>query len=235
MKKLIVIANDLEGSGKSILARAISAHLKNNEISHQLITSDERDMTESFDGEFWDLEDELDSSQLIAAMDAHDALVLDIHSGAARNWGEFCENEEIENLLVELDAEMTMVFPETGSERCNHEVLDLSEIFSDTADYVVAHLPMESATDIDWEKSPADKAMKNLGGINLEIADLSDELVTAINSSSKNFISALDRPEDLPRFAEVQMCQWLENVSASLDEAGDYLIPEVMGSLVLDY
>ena len=86
MKKLIIVANDLEGSGKSILSRAISAHLKTNEVSHLLITSNELDVTENFEGDFWDLEDELDSSALISAMDAHDAVVLDLHSGAARNW-----------------------------------------------------------------------------------------------------------------------------------------------------
>jgi len=235
MKKLIVIANDLESSGKSILARAVSAHLKNNEVSHQLITSDELDVTENFEGDFWDLEDELDSSMLISAMDAHDAIVLDIHSGAARNWGEFCETEEIENLLVELDAEMTLVFPDTGSERCNNEIVDLGEIFADSADYVVAHLPVESRTDIEWTKSPADKAMKNLGAVNLAVPVLSDELVTAIGSSNNNFVSAMNRPEDLPRFAEVQMCQWLESISNELNEASNYLIPEVTGSLVLDY
>ena len=114
-------------------------------------------------------------------------------------------------------------------------MVDLAEIFGDIADYVVAHLPMESATDIEWLKSPADKAMKNLGAVNLDIADLSVELTTAIKSSTNNFVSALNRPEDLPRFSEVQMCQWLESVGQSLDDASNYLIPESMGSLVLDY
>lgn len=237
MKKLIIVANDLESSGKSVLARAISSHLKNNEVSHQLITSNEMDVTDTFEGEFWDLEDQFDSSLLIAAMDSHDALVLDIHTGAARNWGEFCEEEEIENLLVELDAEMTIVIPSTGNEQCNNEIVDLGEIFSDSADYVIAHVPMEveERTALEWTKSPADKAMRNLGAVNLDISDLSDDLVTAIGSSNKNFVSALNQPSTLPRFTEVQITQWLENVGNSLEEAGDYLLPEVMGAVVLDY
>ena len=36
-------------------------------------------------------------------------------------------------------------------------------------------------------------------------------------------------------FTEVQITQWLENVCTSLDEASDYLLPEVMGAVVLDY
>ncbi len=237
MKKLIIVANDLESSGKSVLARAISSHLKNIEVSHQLITSNETDVTDTFEGDFWDLEDQFDSSVLIAAMDAHDAIVLDIHTGAARNWGEFCEEEEIENLLVELDAEMTVVIPANSSERSNNEIVDLAEIFTDSADYVVAHLPIEieERTRVEWAKSPADKSMRNLGAVNLEISDLSDELLTAIGSSNKDLVSALNQPSALPRFTEVQLSQWLESVSNSLDEASDYLIPEVMGAVVLDY
>lgn len=237
MKKLIIVANDLESSGKSVLARAISSHLKNNEVSHQLITSNEMDVTDTFEGDFWDLEDQFDSSLLISAMDSHDALVLDIHTGAARNWGEFCDEEEIENLLVELDAEMTIVIPSTGNEQCNNEIVDLGEIFADSADYVIAHVPMEveERTVLKWTKSPADKAMRNLGAVNLDISDLSDDLVTAIGSSNKNFVSALNQPSTLPRFTEVQITQWLENVGNSLEEASDYLLPEVMGAVVLDY
>ena len=55
MKKLIVVVNDLERSGKSSTARAISHHLTNLEVKHLLVTSDEMDMTDTFPGEFWDL------------------------------------------------------------------------------------------------------------------------------------------------------------------------------------
>lgn len=235
MKKLIAIANDLECSGKSVLARAVASHLKGCEVNYLLITSNEMDVNDSFEGDYWDLEDQFDTSALIAAMDAYDAIVLDIHTGAARNWGEICETEKVEDLLIELDAEMTVVIPDSGSERCNEEIVDLVDIFADSADYVIAHVPTEEKGKLEWAKSPANKATQYLGSIEVEISGLSDDLLTAIDSSNRDFVSALNQPNELPRFTEVQMCQWLERVSSALEEASDYLIPEVMGSVVLDY
>lgn len=234
MKKLIVVVNDLERSGKSALARAVAHHLTESEVKHLLVTSDEMDMTDSYKGEFWDLEDQFDVSLLIGALDNYDAIVLDVHTGAARNWGEFCENEDLENLLAELDAEMTMVIPNNQSERCNEEISDLAEIFADQADYVVAHLPGDDRS-VKWKASPAEKALRYLGASEVSFPGMSDDLVTALETSEVQFANALNNPSELPRFAEVQVTQWLEKASEALVAGQDYLLPEAVVEVALDY
>ena len=235
MKKLIVVVNDLERSGKSSTARAITHHLNELEVNHLLVTSNEMDMTDSFAGEFWDLEDQFEISQLIGALDSHDAVVVDIHTGAARNFGEFCENEELENLLAELDTEMTLVIPNNQSERCNEEITDLAEIFADQADYVIAHLPADERTQVPWKKSPAEKAIRYLGAAQVDIPGLSDDLLTAMENTEVEFAEALNNPSGLPRFAEVQITQWLEKTSEARSVGREYLVPEEVGEVALDY
>jgi hypothetical protein len=234
MKKLIVVANDLERSGKSCLARAVVHHLKELEARVRLVTSNEMEVTDEFDGDFWDLEDQFEVSSLIAALDRHDAVVLDLHSGAARNWGEFCESEDLENLLVELEAEMTLLIPNNQSERCNEEIVDLAEIFSDSADYVIAHLPGGDRS-VKWKASAAEKAIRYLGATEVRIPEMGDDLKTAIENTDADFAQALNDPSNLPRFAEVQVSQWLEKVSGVLAEASDYLHPEAVTEVALDY
>lgn len=234
MKKLIVVVNDLERSGKSALARAISHHLNESEVKHLLVTSNEMDMTDSYKGEFWDLEDQFDVSLLIGALDSYDAIVLDVHTGAARNWGEFCESEDLENLLAELDAEMTMVIPNNQSERCNEEMTDLAEIFADQADYVIAHLPGDDRA-VKWKASPAEKAVRYLGASEVNFPGMSDDLVTALETSEVEFANALNNPSGLPRFAEVQVTQWLEKANEALIAGHDYLLPEAVVEVALDY
>lgn len=234
MKKLIVVVNDLERSGKSALARAISHHLNESEIKHLLVTSNEMDMTDSYKGEFWDLEDQFDVSLLIGALDSYDAIVLDVHTGAARNWGEFCESEDLENLLAELDAEMTMVIPNNQSERCNEEMTDLAEIFADQADYIIAHLPGDDRA-VKWKASPAEKAVRYFGASEVNFPGMSDDLVTALETSEVEFANALDNPSELPRFAEVQVTQWLEKANEALVAGHDYLLPEAVVEVALDY
>jgi hypothetical protein len=235
MKKLIVVVNDLERSGKSALARTLSHHLKSQEIKHLLVTSNEMNMTDSFPGEFWDLEDQFDVSQLIGAIDSFSAVILDVHTGGARNWGDFFEAEDLENLLAELDAEMTLVIPDTRSERCNEEICDLTEIFADQADYVIAHLPGDPRNEVKWKGSLADKAIRYLGAGTVDIPGISDDLRTALDNAGMEFTEALNNPSELPRFAEVQLSQWLERASSCLSGGNEYLIPDSVGSVALDY
>jgi hypothetical protein len=235
MKKLIVVVNDLERSGKSALARTLSHHLKSQEIKHLLVTSNEMDMTDSFPGEFWDLEDQFDVSQLIGAIDSHSAVILDVHSGGARNWGDFFEAEDLENLLAELDAEMTLVIPDTRSERCNEEICDLTEIFADQADYVIAHLPGDSRNEVKWKGSLADKAIRYLGAGTVDIPGISDDLRTALDNAGIDFTEALNNPSELPRFAEVQLTQWIDRASSCLSAGNEYLIPDSVSTVALDY
>jgi hypothetical protein len=235
MKKLIVVVNDLERSVKSALARTLSHHLKSQEIKHLLVTSNEMNMTDSFPGEFWDLEDQFDVSQLIGAIDSFSAVILDVHTGGARNWGDFFEAEDLENLLAELDAEMTLVIPDTRSERCNEEICDLTEIFADQADYVIAHLPGDPRNEVKWKGSLADKAIRYLGAGTVDIPGISDDLRTALDNAGMEFTEALNNPSELPRFAEVQLSQWLERASSCLSGGNEYLIPDSVGSVALDY
>ena len=235
MKKLIVLVNDLERSGKSAVARTLSHHLASQEVKHLLVTSNELDMTDSFPGEFWDLEDQFDLSQLISAIDKNSAVILDVHSGGARNWGEFFEAEDLENLLAEIDAEMTLVIPDTRSERCNEEICDLTEIFADQADYVIARLPGDVKNEVKWKGSLADKAVRYLGASIVELPGISDDLRTALDNAGLDLVEALNQPAELPRFAEVQLSQWLERASSCLDGGSEYLVPDQVGSVALDY
>ncbi|MEM7697797.1 MAG: hypothetical protein AAF236_05275 [Verrucomicrobiota bacterium] len=235
MKKLLIVLNDLEHSGKSVLARALSQHLTANEVNNLLVTSNEEDMTETFAGEFWDLEDDFGLSQVITALDNHDAVVVDAHSGAARNWAEFCEEKEIESLLGELEAEMTVVIPNTRSERCNEEITDLCELFADQADYVVAHLPGDERYEVKWKSSPAEKATRYLGAQIVEMPGIPEALSTALESAGTTLPEALNNSKKLSRFAEVEVDQWIERASEALASAEDFIMPEALGSVALDY
>ncbi|NNE92548.1 MAG: hypothetical protein HKN23_12950 [Verrucomicrobiales bacterium] len=237
MKKLIVVANDLEGSGKSTLARALNKHLTDQEIRTLLVTSDERDVDESFPGDYWDFDDELELSQLIHALDRHDAVILDVQSGMARVWADFCAEEELDTLLGEMDVEMSVVIPVNSSERSNEEMADIADLFADQADYVVAHMPMEPqrSKEIQWKGSEAAKAVKYLGAFEINVPQIETDLETALGSAELTLPQALDRLTEVPRFLEVEACQWLEQVSGEVHTADDYLVPEEVGTLVAAY
>lgn len=234
MKKLLVVLNDLEGSGKSTVARTLSHYLKENDVPHKLIISEEGDAEAGLEGEFWDIEDEIEMSQLIRTLDRSDAVIVDVASGAARNWAEFCESEELDNVLAEMDVEMTVIIPEHLSERCHEEVVDIAEIFSDQADYVIAHLPITAKGSVEekWKGGYAAKALNYLGALEITIPPIGSDLATALESGDVTLGQALGQMENLPRFLEVQVTEWREQAALACEQAGDYLIPERIDGLV---
>ena len=223
MKKLVVVANDLETSGKSTVARAIARHLGDQEIQYSFVTSDEQDVDDFFEGDYWDLNEEIELSELIHALDRNEAVILDVQSGMARVWADFCEEQELDILLSEMDVEMSLVIPTNASERSNEEVADLAQMFSDQADYVIAHTSMEAqgSREIAWKGSEAAKAVKYLGAMEINVPEVDSDLATALESSELELGSAIDRLTEIPRFLEVQVCQWLESCSEQLASADD--------------
>ena len=234
MKKLLVVLNDLEGSGKSTVARTLSHYLSDQSVRHALVISDERDAEAGLTGEFWDIEDEIEMGQLIRSLDRNDAVILDIASGAARNWADFCESEELDSVLSEMDVEMTLIIPEHRAERCHEEIVDLAEIFSDQADYVIVHLPIEPKGSVEekWKGGYAAKAVNYLGALELNLPGIDSDLDAALESSDLSLGQALGQLDELPRFLEVQVTEWREKAILACERASEYLIPERVDGLV---
>lgn len=235
MKRLIVVVNDLERSGKSSIARAVHHHLTSEcETESLLVTSDETNLTDEFEGDYWDLDEDLSLETVIDSIEENDAVVVDVHTGGARNWAEFCENTEFDNVLADLGAEMTLVVPNTGGIRCNEEISDIVDLFADSADYIIAHTNTADRDQIDWKGSDAQKATRNLGSIEVNFPTVSSELETALGSAGRDMCEALTNAEALPRFAEIKISQWLEEVSARLEDADEFINAEG-AELALEY
>lgn len=228
MKKLIAVINDLEGSGKTSLASVLQHTYKEAGYDAQLISTDEADIENNFTADFWDFEDEVDLSMLIGALDSHDAVILDIASGSARVWSDFCQENELDILLSEIDADMTLVLPVHASERNLNEVVDLLDIFSDSADYVIAQLPMAArrSEPVKWKGSQAAKACNFLGASQITLPGISSDLETALESHDLTLSKALQSLENLPRFVEVEVMQWREAAQESIAQESAYLFGE---------
>jgi len=235
MKRLVVVVNDLERSGKTSISRAIHHFLaKNCELKSLFVTSDDSNLSEDFDGEFWDIDEAMPVGPVMDAIESHDAVVFDVHSAGARNWNEFFENTDFDNILADLGAEMTLVIPNTGGERCNEEIVDLVEIFSDMTDYLIVHTETDKRDRLKWKGSEAEEALRYLNSQQIKMPKISEDLVTALESAGQDLCEALSMAEELPRFAEVQITQWLEEVSNRLEKAGDYLLAD-SSDLALEY
>lgn len=228
MKKLIVVANDLEGSGKSTFALSFQHLLNNQEVKHSFITTDEDDVNENFSGDYWDFDEELEISQLIRSIDRNEVVILDVKSGGARIWADFFEENEVDTLLAEIDASMTLVVPCHDTPQCHNELIELAEIFSDSTDYVIPHFnyPNHRSKNLTWEGSYVAKVTDYLGALHFEMPPLNSDLATALESHDLALSQSLTQLDQLPRFVEVAAMQWLEQVSKAILGTREYVLPK---------
>lgn len=228
MKKLIAVINDLEESGKSTFSYSFQHLLVNQEVKHLFITTDSRDMDDNFAGDYWDFDEQLEVSQLIMAIDRNDVVLLDVNSGSARTWAEFFTDNELETVLSEIDASMTLVIPCHNSEPCHTELVELAELFSDSADYVIPHFPLPAAggTKQAWKGSYAAKVTDFLGALHFDMPEINKELATALESHGLSLSQSLCQLDQLPRFVEVAVMQWLEQIAKAINSTGEYVLPD---------
>jgi hypothetical protein len=88
---------------------------------------------------------------------------------------------------------------------------------------------------VKWKGSLADKAIRYLGAGTVDIPGISDDLRTALDNAGIDFTEALNNPSELPRFAEVQLTQWIDRASSCLSAGNEYLIPDSVSTVALDY
>ena len=146
------------------------------------------------------------------------------------------EAEDIDTLLAEMDVEMTVVIPEHPAERCHEEIVDLIEVISDRADYVIVHCPIRargSAPENWGRRNPAYKASISLGAMEVNMPAISEDFQTALESGGIDLASALLNPRNLPRFIEVPVSLWLEEMGQAFEAAESYLLPETGHAMVV--
>ena len=225
MKKLILIQNDCSRSGKSTVAAAISNMLKQRGVGFNLCHTDEERME---DPDFFDLVD-FDQSQIIELVDSEPVTVIDVATGTAEDLAEIFTKHELDDLLAELDVEITVVIPVVSTEESLEETVRLAETFADGADYVVAMTGKEEKrlAQEDWDASYAAKAMGYLGAIEVEIPAASSALVATLKEQQISMADASSNPGQLPGFAKTEIDGWYEACIANMAIAHDYLLGEL--------
>ncbi len=211
MKKLILIANDLPGSGKSTLSEVLVANFTSQELSvGHLATncSDDADerLSPSPSITAWDFEEDSEMNTLLAHLDESDAVVIDIGTGDLSDFYEKAEDTQLFDILGELGVELTVAIPLHGGSDPTETIVEIAESFSDNADYVVVRegkLPREI-----WEGSYAQKVMKYLGAVEITAPGANGALGKALGELGYDLHEAQTHRNNLPRALKAPLSKW---------------------------
>ena len=222
MKKLILLQNDYPSTGKSTLARCFSHYLNRFGVTHQL-----RTLVEETDCE--DDEHLLDASRLtprsfMEVLDESSITVLEVATGQGDFFGKFYTNHYLSQTLDAAGVSVSVVLPVTSESESFDSVIEAAEIYSDHAEYLIAHLITSSYEDDDkvWDTSYAARVMDMFEAVELHIPELGFQVEHILRAQHNDLAGALLKSNPDEAYGK-DFTKWYGRVESQIDSAHQYL------------
>ncbi len=225
MKKLILLLNDYPSTGKSTLARCFSHYLNRFGVHHQLKT-----LVEETDCE--DVESLLDASRLtprsfLGVLDENPITVLEVTTGQGDFFGKFYSNHGLDMVLEEAGISLSVVLPVTSESESFDSVIEAAEIYSDHAEYLIAHLITSSYEDDDkvWDSSYAARVMDMFEAVELHIPEVGFQVEHELHARHLDLSDVLLDAE-IQQSLGKDFTKWHARVLGQVESARQYLFGE---------
>jgi len=225
MKKLIIVLNNVEGTGKSTCSRGINELLIGREFQSTLLQTDPNE-PRGEGTQYLDVGEKPDISEFIEVMDSGDAAVLDLNSGTIEDFGEFFFECELADVMTELEVQITFVVPVVDDVRSLEGARNVAEIFGGAADFIVVTTPIGYDEYEKWETSEAKKAMDHLNAIEVAMPEIEESMIEEIEERGLCLSLAIEERWELPRFLLNELQSWLLGFHGELEAAEGLLVPD---------
>jgi len=221
MKKLIILQNDYPSTGKSTLARCFSRYLNQFGVQHQLMTlAEEPDSAD---------EHTLDSTrltprELLQIIDASPITMIEIATGTGEFFSKFYQTHELDQVLNEAGVALSVVLPVTSESDSFDGVIEAAEVYSDNAEYLIAHLITSSYEDDDkvWDSSYAARVMDMFEAVELHIPEIGFQTELQLRAQHMDLATAILNP-DAEELLGKDFSKWSKRVMGQVDSARQFL------------
>lgn len=221
MKKLILIQNDYPGSGKSTLALCLNRYLQKYGVSHQMLTLSEEDTSGAPGSKNLDASS-LTPREFLAQVDAAPLTILDVSTGLGEFFNKFYQGCEMDQILHEAGVAVSVVLPVTADRESFDSVIDAAEVYSDNAEYLIAHLVTSCYDEDDkvWDTSYAARVMDMFEAVELHIPEITFQMELSTEHMSLN--TALQKG-DAEELLGKEYTKWHRRVMGQVDSVRQFL------------
>lgn len=224
MKKLILVTNDAQSCGKTSIALVLSEYLRRKQIRHCLVhTSTEQELP--CDTEMLNLEDGISPSEIVNLLGRHDALICDIHTENGTDFSNFFHKHGLDEVLMELNAELTVVLPICDDADVHRQALSMAEAYTGMGEFIAVRSSLLADVPEKFAGSPVQKALKLLGAQVVNAPALEDTTLDQIDELDLTLPLALTQRQLLPRFLTHQLLSWEVAFAEALSEVAEHLVP----------
>lgn len=227
MKKLIIIQNDYAGAGKTTLFHCLARYLKrHNAPFHSVVLSEEEEAASN--GAKWLDSNQLDLRRFIGQLDEAPITLLETVTGQGEMFAKFYERQELGDLLHEMGVDLTVVIPVTSETDSHESVIEAAEVYSDNAQYLIAHQITSSYEDDDqvWDRSYAARVMDMFEAVELHIPEVDFQLEHQLRARHTDVASAL-LEDNADEVYGKDFTKWHSRVNAQIESAHHYLFAEI--------
>ena len=230
MKKLILIQNDHPSTGKSTLVHCLSRYLDQYGVPHQVKALAE-DLAEDKPDHF------LDSSRLtvrsfLHVLDKCPITILEISTGLAEFFLKFYQNHQLESLLDGAGVSLSVVLPITSESDSFDAVIEAAEVYSDNAEYLIAHLITSSYEDDEkiWDRSYAARVMDMFEAVELHIPEIGFQIEMELRAQHKELAEAILDLNAAGSYGK-DFTKWNNRVMGQVESARQFLFGEAFKPL----
>ena len=230
MKKLILIQNDHPSTGKSTLVHCLSRYLDQYGVPHQVKALAE-DLAEDKPDHF------LDSSRLtvrsfLHVLDKCPITILEISTGLAEFFLKFYQNHQLESLFDGAGISLSVVLPITSESDSFDAVIEAAEVYSDNAEYLIAHLITSSYEDDEkiWDRSYAARVMDMFEAVELHIPEIGFQIEMELRAQHKELAEAILDLNAAGSYGK-DFTKWNNRVMGQVESARQFLFGEAFKPL----
>lgn len=227
MKRLVLILNGKGGVGKSFFAVNFVQFLKDKNIAHSAIDSDNENSTlKRFhtDARFLDLDDRRELDEIFNALEKSNLVVMDCRAASTDLFIDYFTEIDLPTVLTELGATLTLVMPVNHESDSVDQIQRLTDYFGNKCSYVVVRNAAHSESFALFESSEVRAQLKTrLGGKEISMTRLQDWLVEALNAENLTTTTAAKHPA-FGLLDRQRLQTWQRKLYSEIESASDLLL-----------
>ena len=227
-KQLVIILNGKGGVGKSFFATNLVQYLKDQQIEHHAIDTDNENSTlKRFHGEaeFININNVQEIDALFAALEKSNLVVVDCRAASTDIFLDYFAEVRAFEILEMLDAALTIVSPVNHEADSVEQVKIIAEALGAKCRYLIVRNQAHSEQFRIYDNSQTrSRILGELAGREILMPKLYDWLVTGLNETNLSMTAAIAGSE-FSLVDRQRLKNWQANFYEQLDQARDLILP----------
>ncbi len=229
-KKFNTIINGKGGVGKSFFAVNFVQYLKDHDIAHTAVDTDNENSTlKRFHPEalFLDIEDPTEIDSVFATLDKTDLVVMDCRAASTDIFLDYFEEVRIFDLLQSFNASLNLIMPVNHETDSVEQIRSISDRLNRNASYLIVKNEALSGRFVNYETSTTRTRLVNeLAAKEIIMPKLYDWLVADLNRHDSTISAAIKNPA-FDFFNRQRLQNWQHGFYDELESVREMLLPKI--------